>query len=75
MFSDSSLINIFKSLKDSQRSIQTFYLGQLLTNSEETIESLLDKLSDIQKDDVIKISQRIKPHTIYFLNGKSRTEV
>ena len=67
--SKKALVNSLRSLNDSQLSLQAFYFGQLLAGSVYSVELLIEKILEISLADVINISKRIKPHTVYFLTG------
>ena len=67
---DSSLYTIetgVKSMADSQLQMVDFYLGQIIAGSNDTLESLIEKVKKVTKEDVSKISQKIKLDTVYFL--------
>ena len=64
-----ALINSLRSLNDSQLSVQAFYFGQLLADSEFTIELLIEKIANVKLPAVIDVSKRIQPHTIYFMTS------
>jgi predicted Zn-dependent peptidase len=65
-----SLSTSIKSLSDSHLYIVDFFLSQIISNSEYTIDEVIDKIQKVNKDDIPKIADKIKPDTIYFLKGK-----
>ena len=48
-----------KSLKDSQLQIVDFNFGQTITGTNETFESIIEKIKNVSKEDIINISNRI----------------
>ncbi|NLN64020.1 MAG: insulinase family protein [Clostridiaceae bacterium] len=60
-----------KSMQDSQGGMIDFYLSQLLAGDDDDIESFLDKLMKVEKEDVVRISEKITPDTVYFLTSLS----
>lgn len=61
--------NSINSMKDSQLSLTDFSLGQNILGIDETLDSVIEKINAVTKDDLIKISESIKIDTIYFLTG------
>lgn len=59
-----------QALKDSQLQVVDFYLGQLISQTHDTLESLLSKIQRVTKEDVIKIADKIQLDTVYFLSAK-----
>jgi len=60
-----------QSLKDSQLQVVDFYLSQLISDTHDTLESLLDKIKRVTKKDVIDIAKKIQLDTMYFLTSKN----
>jgi predicted Zn-dependent peptidase len=58
------------SLKDSQLQVVDFYLSQLISKTNDTLDSLFEKLKRVTKKDVIKVSKKIQLDTVYFLTAK-----
>jgi predicted Zn-dependent peptidase len=65
-----SLETGINSLKDSQLQVVDFYLSQLISGTSDTLDSLFEKIKRVTKKDVIKVSKKIQPDTIYFLTSK-----
>lgn len=63
-----------KSLLDSQLQIVDFYLGQALSNGNDTFETLIEKVRKVTKEDVIRIADKIQLDTIYFLTAEDGKE-
>jgi len=67
---DSTLKSIetgINSIKDSQMQMVDFYLSQVIVNTEDTLDNIIDKVKKVTKKDVIEISTKIKLDTVYFL--------
>lgn len=60
-----------QSIKDSQLQVVDFYLSQLISETHDTLEGLLEKLHRVTKQDVINISRKIHLDTMYFLTSKT----
>lgn len=58
-----------QSLKDSQLQVVDFYLSQLISQTHDTLETLLDKIQRVTKKDVIDISKKMQLDTVYFLTA------
>lgn len=58
-----------KSLRDGQMQIVDFYLSQTIAGTEDSFESIIEKTKKVSREDVIKIAQKIKLDTIYFLES------
>jgi len=58
-----------KSLMDSQLQIVDFYLSQSIVNTNDDFNSFIEKIKKVTKDDVIRVANKIKLDTIYFLTG------
>lgn len=62
-----------RSLKDSQFKMVDFYLSQIIANSGDTFETLIEKVKKISKEDVVGVAEKVKPDTIYFMTSKEKT--
>jgi len=60
-----------KSMQDSQGSMVDFFLSQHISNLNEGIDTFLERLLEVKKQDIVKISERITPDTVYFLTSLS----
>jgi len=60
-----------QSLKDSQLQVVDFYLSQLISETNDTLEGLLDKIKRVTKQEVIDIAKKIQLDTMYFLTSKA----
>lgn len=55
------------SLKDSQMQIVDFYLSQVIVNTTDTLDSIIEKVKKVTKKDVVDVSKKIQLDTVYFL--------
>lgn len=60
-----------KSMQDSQGAMVDFFLSQLLSGENESVDTFMDKLMQVTREDVVRISKRITPDTVYFLTSLS----
>jgi len=59
-----------KSLKDNQISIVDFYLSQTVAGTNDDFSSFIEKIRKVKREDVIRIAEKIKLDTIYFLTDE-----
>ncbi len=69
------LTNAYSSMTDNLRGMEDYYLSQIITGTNETIDTLLEKLYKVGKDDIVKVMNKVKFDTVYFLKGKTAGEV
>jgi len=69
--SKKSLVTGLKSMQDSQGAMVDFYLSQHLSGTGENMDSFIEKIMAVTKEDVIKISKKITLDTVYFLTSLS----
>lgn len=65
-----SLINSYKSMLDSCYNMAQFELNRYIRNSAHTIDYLIEAVSNVTIDEVIAVSKKIRPDTIFFIDGK-----
>lgn len=61
------IIASIKSIDDEQDTEITYFFGQELSNIKNDIQSYMDKISKVSRDDVLKIAQKVSVNMIYFL--------
>jgi len=66
-----SFITGLKSMQDSQGAMVDFYLSQYLSGENDSVNSFIDKLLAVTKEDVIRVSKKISQDTVYFLTSLS----
>lgn len=76
---DSTLKGIetgMKSLCDSQLSIVDFYLGQVISGTNDDFETIIERVKRVTKNDVLRVADKINLDTVYFLapEGKAKGE-
>lgn len=60
-----------KSMQDSQGAMVDFYLSQHLSGENDSVDSFIEKLMAVTKDDVVRVSRNITQDTVYFLTSLS----
>lgn len=58
-----------RSLADSQIQMVDYYLSQVIVETNDDFETLIEKVKKVTKQDVIKAAESIKLDTVYFLAG------
>ena len=64
-----SLISTYRQTEDSPAAAEGFYFGRSLASFAETVEECIEAISRVTAEQVIAVAQRLKPHTVYFLEG------
>ncbi|MGL4914464.1 MAG: EF-P 5-aminopentanol modification-associated protein YfmF [Romboutsia sp.] len=67
--SKSGLINSMKSLKDSIGGMSDFYFAQAMSNSNSTIEEMIENVSKVTIEEISNVAKEIKLDTVYFLRN------
>ena len=65
-----SLSDEYRSIDDSLYGIESYYLGQLLSNTKYTPDEMAKKIKDIKKEEIIDAFKNVKLDTIYCLEGE-----
>ncbi|HEY8421314.1 MAG TPA: pitrilysin family protein [Thermoclostridium sp.] len=66
-----SFVTGMKSMQDSQGGMVDFYLSQYLSGENNNVDSFLEKLVAVTKEDVVRVSKKITRDTVYFLTSLS----
>lgn len=69
-----SVANVYSSLSDSPSAIERFYLGRWINEIDVDIADFLAVIDNLTLDDVIRASQKLSLHTVYFLRGEGEEE-
>ncbi len=69
-YSKLSVINAYNSIKDSAISMENFYSSQSFIKKPLTIDEFVERINDVQKDDIIKAALTVSPDTVFFLKGR-----
>lgn len=64
------IINSYKSYFDSPYLMREFYLTSGFTKDKDTLETAIEKVSAVTKEQVTDAFSRVKLDTVYFLKGK-----
>lgn len=62
------VISALRSALDVPARLDDYYLGNAVAGGD-SVETLLEKIDALTKDDLIRAAQRITPDTVYFLKG------
>ena len=62
-------MNGLLSLKDSLYAISDFYFNQSIRGKNITIEEMVEKLTEITKEDIMKVAGKLQPDMVYFLRN------
>ena len=68
-FAKNSIINAYRSLKDSPPQIEDYYLMQILAGDVYIIDQAIEKIENVKMENVIKAAKSFRADTIYFLKG------
>lgn len=69
-----SILNAYKQLYDSPFDLQSFYSGRMMFGIPDTLEDCIRKLSAIELNDIIRLSQQIKLDALFFVEGTSTSD-
>ena len=64
-------INMIRSIGDSQRLMEDYYIGEIICNKKEDIDEFADSIMNINKEQIIEAAQKIQLDTIYFLTSQN----
>lgn len=67
--SKSALINSMRSLKDSIGGMSDFYFSQSMSNTNNTVEEIIDNVAKVKVEDIVKAVESVTLDTVYFLRG------
>ncbi|SHH12560.1 EF-P 5-aminopentanol modification-associated protein YfmF [Tepidibacter thalassicus] len=67
--SKNSIINSIRSVSDSLNGLSDFYYSQGMSESSETLDSIMEKIKKVTKDEIVGVSNNIKLDTVYFLRN------
>ena len=73
-YAKKSIVTSLQSMTDSSFSISEYYFGRKLTQSDRSIEDIIEKINSVNKDDIVKAASKLELDTIYFLKNKGNTE-
>lgn len=65
----SEIINGINSCYDDQQLMSSYYLGNIISGVDTTIEEYKEKIAHVTKDEVISAIQKTQPDVIYFLKN------
>ncbi len=65
-----TLINSLREATDSPAMIISLYLDGIINGIRESAEDIIKKILEVKKEDVVKVAQKVKLDTVFFLNKK-----
>ncbi|WZL74726.1 pitrilysin family protein [Clostridiaceae bacterium 35-E11] len=65
-----SIITSIRSMTDSPSMLADFYYTQAITKNDKSLEEMIEKIRQVDKDQIIQAGKNIKLDTIYFLKNK-----
>ncbi len=67
-----SIINSLRSLGDTGGYLSDYYLGQIVSGTNISLEEQCDLILKVTKEDVIEIAQSIRPQMVYTMKSRRR---
>lgn len=68
------LANGINSMKDSLKTMEDYYLSQVIMGGNQSPDELLEHLSNVDIKSIQKVMQRLKLDTVYFLKGNAQED-
>lgn len=65
-----AIITSIRSMTDSPFMLADFYYTQGISNNDDTLEEMIEKIRNVNKEQIIEAGKSIKLDTIYFLKNK-----
>ena len=65
------IISGIKSIDDEQDTEITYFFGQELSESKNSLEEYMEKVQNVRKEDIVKVAESVTVNTIYFLKDNS----
>lgn len=58
-----------KTLKDTQLRLIDFYFGQKVSDTHDTLDSIIQNVKKVTKDNIVNVAKKIRLDTVYFLRN------
>ena len=68
------MLSTIENIPEEQDTEITYYFGQELAGTEDTIEMYQEKIKNVSKKDVVEVANKIQINTIYFLTNQGGQE-
>lgn len=68
----SEIINALNSCYDDQNALASYYMGNIIAGVNVSLEEYKENIMKVTKQQVVEISKKLEPDTIYFLKGGAR---
>lgn len=69
-----SIVNSLNSLSDDIGYLEDYYLGQIASGTNISLQEYAEKIEKVTLQDVVDVAKLITPDTIYFLTGRANGE-
>jgi len=69
-----NLVTAYKSYVDKQASMINLYMGQRYLGIVEEIETMIEKINAVTKEDIVSVANRLKLQITYFLTNQSEND-
>jgi len=70
------IISGIKAIDDEQDAEITYFFGQELTGNKTSLEKYMEKVQNVNKEDIVKVANSVTVNTVYFLkdNGSAKED-
>ena len=65
----SEIVNSLNSCYDDQNALASYYMGNIIAGVNVTLEEYKENIMKVTKEQVVAVSKKLEPDTIYFLKG------
>ena len=65
-----AIITAIRSMTDSPGMLADFYYTQIISNNQDNMEEIINKIRKVNKETIVEAGKNIKIDTIYFLRDK-----
>lgn len=67
-------INLINSVRDNPVAVYDYFLGGIISGDLVLLDTLAEKIRNVKKEDIVKVSEKIRLDTVYFLKGCENNE-
>lgn len=67
--------NGLTAMNDSMRTMEDYYLSQCILGMNQSLEELIARINQVQIGQIQEVMKKVKPDTVYFLQGNALAEV
>ncbi|MBW4828916.1 MAG: insulinase family protein [Clostridiaceae bacterium] len=66
-----AIVTSLKSVTDSNYLISEFFLSQVLSNDNRSVDEMIEDILNVNREDIIEVANKINVDTIYFLKNEN----